>query len=49
MIIYKIMRKDMMAIVRDIANLHGATLALGRADNGGLKIEAAFEIARAES
>lgn len=38
-----------LAIVRDIASLHGATLALGRADSGGLKVEVAFGIARAES
>jgi len=38
-----------LAIVRDIATLHGATLALGRAEGGGLKVEVVFEIARAES
>jgi len=31
-----------LAIVRDIALLHGATLALGRADSGGLKVGVRF-------
>ena len=38
-----------LAIVRDIAALHGATLALGRADAGGLKAEVIFDAPRAES
>lgn len=38
-----------LAIVRDIATLHGATLALGRADAGGLTVEVIFDGARAES
>ena len=38
-----------LAIVRDIANLHEASLALGRADAGGLKVEVIFDGARAES
>ncbi|WP_312165493.1 sensor histidine kinase [Massilia timonae] len=38
-----------LAIVRDVASLHGATLALGRADAGGLKVEVIFGAPRAES
>ena len=38
-----------LAIVRDIATLHGATLALGRADAGGLKVEVIFEAPRFDS
>ncbi|MDY0977025.1 sensor histidine kinase N-terminal domain-containing protein [Massilia sp. CFBP9012] len=38
-----------LAIVRDVASLHGATLALGRADAGGLKVEVIFDAPRAES
>ncbi|WP_208280795.1 sensor histidine kinase [Massilia oculi] len=38
-----------LAIVRDVASLHGATLALGRGDAGGLKVEVIFDAPRAES
>lgn len=35
-----------LAIVRDIATLHGATLALDRADSGGLKVTVVFAAAQ---
>jgi two-component system sensor histidine kinase TctE len=38
-----------LAIVRDVASLHGATLALGRAQAGGLKVEVIFDAPRPES
>lgn len=38
-----------LTIVRDIANLHGAALVLGRSDAGGLRVEVMFDAARAES
>jgi len=34
-----------LAIVRDVATLHGATLALDRADSGGLKVTVVFAAA----